>query len=501
MTMFAQILLGVQLLLAAYFCFFGFYNYFYGITCFIKPKLKKVEPSQKKVAVVIVSYNEKEVIASTIKACERLTYRNKVIIVGDDSNDDGTFPLLKHIAKQRKCKQLHGTAFIDHGRTEVWESKDFVLFHRHDYGKHPYKGGHLKELEAYLKARGFDYMYLLDADWWPQHDTIERCMEVIEADDRLAFVQTRKHSYHDERSFLQRCLAMNEDASSVVELAGRQAVGDPILFGGCSALFRLGHLYAAEGFRAGHLTEDMDITNRFYLLGYKGAYLDSVADEGEVPPHYHAYRKQQEHWAAGCARTLRDYLWPIIRSDKLSWGEKLGLLRQNAFYTNAVAINASIVLALATVLFMVFAADSFEAMLYRYYLEEIAMPYTAVMFAALGSNLVPLVVTVLKRRKHVNLLFIPYAMWASWSVLHTYFGANVQGFFHDRFSLDWFHTPKTNKQQVKLSHKKQHHISLLNALTLAALLWMYWLEWQHLGWLDVYAFFWVPALAVGMFLS
>jgi hypothetical protein len=77
----------------------------------------------------------------------------------------------------------------------------------------------------------------------------------------------------------------------------------------------------------------------------------------------------------------------------------------------------------------------------------------------------------------------------------------MRGFVHDKFSLDWFHTPKTNKQNVVLKHKKQYHVSFLNLLTLTALIWMHWLEWQNLGWLDVYASFWVPALMVGTFLS
>jgi cellulose synthase/poly-beta-1,6-N-acetylglucosamine synthase-like glycosyltransferase len=496
--MLAQLLLGAQLLLALYFCFFGFYNYYYGIASLFKPQLKKVQPSSKKVAVVIVCYNEHPVIADTIKAAEKLTYPNKVIIVGDDSADGVTFPLLQTIAQAKGCAQLRDAGFID-PRAKVYESGGFVLFHR-PHGR-DLKGGHLKELESYLLARGFEYMYLLDADWWPQHDAIERCLEVLEADDRIAFVQTRRHSYHDDNSFLQRCLAMNEDGSSLVDLAGRQVAGDPILFGGCCAMFRLKHLSEAGGFTPHHLTEDIDLTNKLYLAGFKGVYLDSVANEGEVPPHYHAYRKQQEHWAAGSARTFKEHFWPVVTSAKLSFKEKLGLLRQNSYYTIALAIHASIILAFVSVGLVVASTDSFQAVLYRYYLQQIAVPYSTVMFAALASNFIHPLITAFKRRKYVNFLFIPYTIWASWSILHTYAGANTKGLLHPHLKLDWFHTPKTNKKNVTLASRAAHHICLINAATLAALLFLYWLEWTMLGWLDIYAFFWVPALMVGTFLS
>jgi len=97
--MWPYLLLGAQLLLLGYFCFFAVYKYFYAFSSLRKVDLPTTKPSGKKVAVVIVSYNEKEVIKDTIEACEELSYENKVIIVGDDSNDKETYALLSNMVK------------------------------------------------------------------------------------------------------------------------------------------------------------------------------------------------------------------------------------------------------------------------------------------------------------------------------------------------------------------------------------------------------------------
>jgi hypothetical protein len=70
-----------------------------------------------------------------------------------------------------------------------------------------------------------------------------------------------------------------------------------------------------------------------------------VADDnvGEVPPNYRAFRRQQERWASGSARTCKEYFGPILRSPVLSLRVKRSLLRQNAYYTAALAVEASTV--------------------------------------------------------------------------------------------------------------------------------------------------------------
>src|SRR4030042_2565156 len=436
--MLAIVLIILQLILLAYFLFFAYYNFRYSFYSLKKPVIKKCKPGNKKVAIVIVSYNEGDVLKDTISACEDLTYKNKVIICADDSNDNKTFPMLLKIAQNKGAKRLYDKKYIDQGKTEVYQSKNFALFHRHK--NEGFKAGSLKELENYLKANNFKYMYLLDADWKPQPDAIERCLEVIEANKKTAFVQTKRASYHQEKENLQRCLALNEESCYYVDLVGRQNSGDVILFSGCCTLFDLKKLYKAEGFLPGHLTEDIDLTNRFYLMGYKGIYLKYVYNIGDVPHHYSAYRRQQDRWAAGTARTLKEYFWLIVKSKKMNWREKMSMIRQNSYFTTALAIEISILLAFFSVLLLTIKTDSYTATLYLYYINYFAKAYSALLLIALFSNFVPLFVTCSIKKKYKNLFFIPYATWLSWSMLHTYFAANLKGFLN--IKQGWALTPK-----------------------------------------------------------
>lgn len=496
--MIAELLLGAQIILLIYFSFFGFYLYLYSFASLKKVVPRKVKLSGSKVAVVIVAFNEPEVIESTVKACEKLTYKNKTIIVADDSNDKKTYEILKRMAKERKCKRLRKETFVNHDITHVHESDDFVVFHRTtNVG---FKAGSLKELESYLKAKGFEYMYLLDAEWWPQKDTLERCLEVIEADDKLAYVQTVRQNYHGKMSLFQRCLALNEDGCYYVDLRGRQALGDPILFTGCCTMFNLTHLmYVVDGFQPGHLTEDIDLTNRFYTEGFKAAFLPDVINKGEVPPHYRAFRKQQERWTMGSARTLKEYFWPIIHSDVLTWREKISLMRQNSYFTPAIGIECSIILAFFSILLLSAHSDYFQSVQYMYYLQTIAPWFNAFLLVALCSNFIPPLMTASRQRSHLNFFFIPQATWISWSLLHTYFLANLKGLFG--IKQGWFKTPKTNRKKSKKGQAMSTRARLASLATLMLLLWVYVAEWQHLGWVDIYAFFWVPALTLSFMAS
>lgn len=485
----ALVLILLQIYLIQYYCFFSLYNYLYSIASLFDRPHRKVTPRGGRVAVVIVSFNEFEVIQDTVKACEALSYQNKVIIVGDDSNDNQTYPLLLTIAASKGCTKLQS----EH---PTYESETFVLFHRKQ--NNGFKAGNLKELETYLKTHGFEYMYLLDADWRPQENIIEKCLEVLEADEKIAFVQTKRT--YSRSNFLQRCLALNEEACYFVDLPGRQNIGDTILFTGCCTLFRLRVLYEVGGFQPGHMTEDIDLTNRIYLTGYKGVYVKDAINEGEVPPTYKSYRKQQERWVMGSVRSLRDYFWPILLSNKLSLKQKLSMMRQNAYFTSSIVIELSIIFSLISIIFLQLSTvDNFQGTLYLYYLNLVALPFSLLILFALSSNFIPILLTVCRGKSIKDLALVPYATWLSWSILHTACIANIKGFL--KLRGDWFRTPKTNRSHITVRVNRSNIISLLNLVTLLILIFIYSFEWLSFDFIDMYAFFWIPALMIGVLLS
>lgn len=73
--------------LIASFCFFSFFNYLYAASSCFKRRIARCSGPEPKIAIVICAFNEHYVLDATIEACKRLTYRNKTIVIADDSSD------------------------------------------------------------------------------------------------------------------------------------------------------------------------------------------------------------------------------------------------------------------------------------------------------------------------------------------------------------------------------------------------------------------------------
>jgi hypothetical protein len=91
----AILLLSSQGLLLALFSFFAFFNYLYGLASLWKPRIRRTYPSGRTIAVVIVAFNERYVLEETVRACDALTYSNKLIVLADDSTDPQTVDRLR----------------------------------------------------------------------------------------------------------------------------------------------------------------------------------------------------------------------------------------------------------------------------------------------------------------------------------------------------------------------------------------------------------------------
>ncbi len=491
-----------QIILFLFFLFFAFYNYRYQIASIFRPKLKKVSPSNNtKVAIVIVCRNEKLVIGDTIHACEGLSYQNKTIIVGDDSDDLETMAVLRTIADGYGCQSLNNQEILNSlnylGVTEAYESNGFVLLHR---AKNTgFKAGNLKAIETYLKANGCDYMYLLDADWHPEPKAIEKCLAVIEADPEIAYVQTRRNSYYSRGEHFQRCLGMMEEACYYVDLVGRQVLGDMILFSGCCAMFRLSHLAEVGGFKPGHLTEDIDLSNRCYLAGYKGVYLNDVQNIGEVPPDYKSYRKQQDRWAKGSARVLRDYFIDLVKSNKLDLKTKLSLIRQNAYFTIAVGTGLSLILAVIFLFSFIFCFGFGGITHFNHLIRNVIFLIIPLTYLIFFSSIFHLIILVFKKKEWLGLLYIPLVWWLNLSIIHTYFSANLIGLKQGNSS--WFLTPKTNRIHQKVNLNSDWGIKILNLASLVLMMIIYYLAFitqKGVAALVIpYAVSWIPAFLIG----
>ena len=167
------------------------------------------------------------------------------------------------------------------------------------------------------------------------------------------------------------------------------------------------------------------------------------------------------------------------------------------YYTTAIAIELSVLLAIITISWIAFSPDSFEANLYLLKMKTIAVPFTLLIIIALGSNFLPLFASVIKNRHYKELPYVFISSWLYWSLIHTYFWANIKGFLG--IKSDWFKTPKIACVKRKDETKMKWRLVALNVITLFLFIYVYTVEWFLFGNIDPYAFFWIPAMTVGVF--
>lgn len=496
-------LLAIQGILLFIFCFFAFFNYLYGIASLWKPKIRRVCPSGRRIAVVVVAFNEKYVVEDTIQACEALTYENKLIVLADDSTVPEVIDKHRRLALSRGCKQVTNSSFVqevydDTGQLkrvpqvpiEIWESPHFVLIHRAiNVG---FKGGSLHTVSQYLMQHQVELMYLLDADWHPQEDALEKTVAVLEAYDDVAFIQTKRISLRQGMNLFQKYVAIHEEGCYYADFEGRQVLGHPILFSGCCTLFRLNAVTQVGSFTSGHLTEDLDLTNRLWLAGWRGIYLGNVINHGEVPFTFDHFRRQQERWAAGSARALREFYWPLLTTRKLGWFAKFSALRQNAYFTSTIFTAGAILLGNVTLLWLILHGNTYPAEYYLYILECFKTPILLLVYWCILANFVePLVMIFIKKRSYREFLHFPMSFWYTWGNLHAYIIGNIKGLTGCK--LEWFLTPKFARSRVQHLSRVPTPIRLLNLSTCMIFLGFYFSEGWLFGWFDEFALLWIPA--------
>jgi hypothetical protein len=137
---------------------------------------------------------------------------------------------------------------------------------------------------------------------------------ILEADSRLAFVQARWDHANREASLLTRLQALAIDGHFAVEQHGRWSGGDWFNFNGTAGVWRRSAIVDAGGWRSATLTEDLDLSYRAFLLGWRAAYERDVGVAAELPIGLRAYRRQQARWARGSLECAWLHLPAILRA-------------------------------------------------------------------------------------------------------------------------------------------------------------------------------------------
>ena len=204
-----------------------------------------------------------------------------------------------------------------------------------------FKAGALAEGLAKSDA---DYVTVFDADFVPSADFLRRALPHF-ADARVGLVQACWGHLNRNASLLTRAQATMLDAHLLVEHEWRQRTGRFLNFNGTAGVWRRACIDDAGGWSHDTLTEDLDLSYRAQLAGWRFAFDRTLVVPAELPEGMEAFRSQQHRWAKGALQTARKLL-PRVARAPLPWHVK-----QEAFVHLTANVTYPLLLALALLLF------------------------------------------------------------------------------------------------------------------------------------------------------
>ncbi len=253
-------------------------------------------------AVQLPIYNELYVVERLLKACAELDYpRDKLVIqVLDDSTDE--------------------TSALVAGKVAEWNALGVQMQHVRRGSREGYKAG---ALGYGLSLLDVEMVAVLDADFVPPPDFLKRAITHLVSNPRLAAVQGRWGHLNSQQNYLTRAATLALDGHFVIEQLARNRAGWLMNFNGSGGVWRVKAIEQAGGWQATTLTEDMDLSYRAQLIGWRFLYLPDLVVPGEIPPQITAYKQQQARWAQGGTQCFRRLIVPVWRTPGLTFMQRL----------------------------------------------------------------------------------------------------------------------------------------------------------------------------------
>ncbi len=253
------------------------------------------------VTVQLPIYNEMYVVRRLIEASCSMEYpKEKLEIQVLDDSTDETVEIVERIVAEMRA----GGNNIQHVRRS---------------SRAGFKAGALKE--GLMKSSG-EFVAIFDADFVPKKEFLLKTLPFFYADEKVGMVQTRWEHLNAEYSLLTRTQAMALDGHFVIEQAIRNKAGFFINFNGTGGIWRKACILDAGNWQSDTLTEDLDLSYRAQLRGWRFKFLKNVTSPAELPSEINALKSQQFRWTKGAIETARKML-PKVWKSELSFRMKL----------------------------------------------------------------------------------------------------------------------------------------------------------------------------------
>jgi len=238
-------------------------------------------------------YNERYVLGRLLRAAANLDYpREKLHIQVLDDSTDRTVRLASRLVT-------------------VLKKRGYRIDHVHRKSRDGFKAG---ALENGLKKTSAHIMAVFDADFIPQPDFLKKTIPFL-LQPGIGMVQTRWGHINRNYSILTRLQAIFLDGHFAIEHLARNRSGKFFNFNGTAGIWRRRAIEDAGGWKYDTLTEDLDISYRAQLAGWKFIYLPDIISPAELPVDMNSFKTQQHRWAKGSIQTGLKLLPRIWRSN------------------------------------------------------------------------------------------------------------------------------------------------------------------------------------------
>src|SRR5213596_2570349 len=295
---------------------YGVHRYFI-IYLFLKNRKRASVPAGQfqqlpKVTVQLPIFNEIYVVERLLRSVSELDYPRELleIQVLDDSTDD--------------------TREIVSSCTAELRGRGFNVQRIHRVDRTGFKAG---ALAVGLEAAEGEFVCILDADFVPPPDLLKRTIHFF-SDPNVGMIQTRWGHLNRGYSLLTRMQAIFLDGHLLLEQTARSRSGRFFNFNGTAGLWRRSCIEQSGGWQYDTLCEDLDLSYRAQLAGWKFIYLSDVVTPAELPVDMNGFKSQQHRWTKGSIQTCKKLL-PTVWRSKLPIAIKLeatGHLMSNFAY-------------------------------------------------------------------------------------------------------------------------------------------------------------------------
>ncbi len=270
-----------------------------------------------RVTVQLPIYNEAMVVERLIYAVTQLDWPREQleIQVLDDSTDD--------------------TALIIQDWVECYRAEGFNIQLLRREERNGFKAG---ALQMGLQRATGELIAIFDADFVPGRDWLQKTVPYFLNCSRLGMLQTRWSHLNREYSLLTRAQAIALDGHFVVEQTARQYSGLLFSFNGTAGIWRRECIEQSGGWQSDTLCEDMDLSFRAQLAGWKFLYLPEVTTPSEIPPQLAALKRQQFRWAKGTIQCLLKLGKRVATSKKPWYVRAMALLHLSAYLVHPLLL-------------------------------------------------------------------------------------------------------------------------------------------------------------------